>query len=86
MPLDTKTASTLTLARQMLMDLDRKPLETKVLTATLELLLTTLIEIGWPGDPVAATAQRTVMGYVAQLEQEGEAEREQQGVRANLRV
>jgi hypothetical protein len=86
MPLDTKTASTLTLARQMLMDLDRAPMETKVLTATLELLLTTLVELGWPVDPAGVAAQRTVMGYATQLEEEGKAEREQQAVRANQRV
>jgi hypothetical protein len=86
MPLDTKTASTLTLARQMLMDLDRAALETKVSTATLELLLTTLVELGWPADPVAGIAQRTVMGYAAQLEQEGAAELEQQAIRANQRL
>lgn len=86
MPLDTKTASTLTLARQMLMDLDRKALETKVLTATLELLLTTLIQIGWPDDPIAEVSTRTVLGYTTQAEQEGAAEREQMALRASQRI
>jgi hypothetical protein len=84
-PLDTKTASTLTLAKQMLMDLDRTRLETPVLTATLELLLSTLVEMGWPGSPVAESAQKTVMGYVSRLGSEGAAEAEAQTARAAVR-
>ena len=62
-----QTASVLSLARNMLSGIDPRQIETRVNTASLELLLNTLIEIGTPAQPVADGAARTVAGHMAAL-------------------
>lgn len=56
-PVHNTNGTVFALAKQMLMDLDRNSLSTPVPTATLELLLTTLIgALGPPQPPMPATA------------------------------
>jgi hypothetical protein len=62
-----KTASTLSLARNILGGIDRSHLETSIQTASLVLLLETLIDLGTPSINVkmADAQERTVMGAMA---------------------
>lgn len=64
MAIHDRTASVLSLARNILSGLDKSRLETPVQTESLRLLLTTLIELGTPPtvQKVADGANRTVMG------------------------
>lgn len=57
------TASTVNLAKAMLFDLDRSKLDTPVRTATLELLLNTLVELGL-GTPTASQIEAQQAGLV----------------------
>lgn len=74
MPLHDVTASTVMLAKSWLLTLDRKALNTTVPTATLELWLRTLVDLGTPAanQGVADGAARTVMGHAVRI---GEAEK-----------
>lgn len=61
-PVHNTNGTIFALAKQMLMDLDRNTLTTAVPTATLELLLTTLIgALGPPQPPMPATAPQEGM-------------------------
>ena len=62
-----QTASIISLARTVLSGVDQKQAETKVNTASLTLLLETLIYLGAPAAPVAATAARTVAEQMSAL-------------------
>ena len=62
-----QTASVLSLARNVLSGVDPKQIETRVNTASLTLLLETLIALGAPDAPVADGAARTVAGHMAAL-------------------
>lgn len=64
-----RTATVLSLARNMLMDVDPSKEQTPVRTASLVLVLQTLIDLGTPGthDKLAGSAERTVMGSIARL-------------------
>ena len=59
-------ASLLALARTVLSGVDRSKIETPVQTATLVLLLETLVELGTPvvNDKLETQAQRTVVGHL----------------------
>ena len=61
-----QTASVLALARNVLSGVDRSKIETSVQTATLILLIETLIDIGTPSahTKMAAQAGRTVLGHM----------------------
>lgn len=67
LPVHDRTASAANLAKAMLMDLDRSKDETKVRTATLELLLKTIVELSTPVrfDKIHEEAKRTVAGMIA---------------------
>lgn len=69
MPIHDELASTVSLARVMLSDLDSARVKTEVDTAQLRLILMTLIENSQPigHDKMAETAGRTVMGMMAQF-------------------
>ena len=60
-----QTASIVALARNVLSGVDLKQPETRVNTASLQLLLETLIYLGSPANPVADNAARTVAGHMA---------------------
>jgi hypothetical protein len=64
-----QTASVLSLARNVLQGVDPSQIETKVSTASLVLLLETLIAVGTPAHQSRAgdAAARTVMGQMAAL-------------------
>jgi hypothetical protein len=68
-----RTTSTLALARTILQGVDKSRLETPVRTASLVLLLETLIEVGEPGThaKMADAAARTVMGQMAAMKTAG---------------
>ena len=55
-----QTASVVSLARTVLQGVDSHAVETKVSTATLKLLLETLIELGAPAYQAQAAEPRTV--------------------------
>lgn len=62
-----QTASVLSLARNILSGVDPKQIETRVNTASLTLLIETLIALGTPAHAVADGAARTVAGQMAAL-------------------
>ena len=63
-------ASVASLASTWLQSIDRSKIETSVPTATLELWLTTLVELVNPGShPASDSAYRTVLGAVTAVEQ-----------------
>lgn len=69
MSIHNATASTVALAKSWLMTLDRTSIDTKVPTATLELWLNTIIDLGTaPVDHgVGDAAKRTVMGHTVAI-------------------
>jgi hypothetical protein len=60
-----QTASTVALARQLLMDLDRHAVEVRVATPTFELLLTTLIDLASADNQTARKIEAAHSGLVA---------------------
>ena len=62
-----QTASILSLARNVLSGVDPGQLETRVNTASLKLLLETLIALGTPAHVVSDSAPRTVAEHMAAL-------------------
>lgn len=71
MPIHDQTATVVNLAKAMRRDLDRMALNTSVQTATLELLLNSLIELGEPDAPVMSQQRaRTVAEMVHQFKGE----------------
>ena len=62
-----QTASVLALARNVLQGIDPSKIETPVNTASLQLLLGKLIELGSPAHPVADVSARTVAEHVNAL-------------------
>lgn len=66
LPVHDRTASTAQLAKAMLMDLDRSRETTPVRTATLELLLKTIVEMATPASFGRASeeARRTVSSMI----------------------
>lgn len=71
MPVHDQTATVVNLAKAMRRDIDRASLTTSVQTATLELLLNSLIELGEPDAPVMAQQRaRTVAEMVHQFKGE----------------
>lgn len=64
-----QTASVMSLARTVLQGVDPKQTEARVSSATLILLLETLIDLGTPAHQMKASdqAQRTVAGHMASL-------------------
>ena len=77
LPIHNVHASTGNLARGWLQSLDLKSAETRIPTATLELLLKTVIELTYQGMvDMSDTMQRTVAGQIAQV---SAAERERNG-------
>jgi hypothetical protein len=64
--LHNRTASTVNLAKSMLMDLNDQHTDTvTVATATLRLLLATLIEIGTADNPIANRIEAAQAAFVA---------------------
>ena len=70
MPIHNQVASTVALAKSWLLTLDRASIETKIPTATLELMLQSIVDMGTPAhdQAVSDAASRTVMGRMAQPE------------------
>lgn len=60
-----QTASTVSLARQILQGIDRRSLNTPVQTESLVLLLTTFIDLATPRHPSHEAAARTVATNMA---------------------
>jgi len=71
--LHDRTASVLSLARTVRAGLDSRDVESKVTTATLILLLDTLIDLGVSAGSVkvAESANRTVMGQMSSMTMHG---------------
>jgi hypothetical protein len=69
MPIHDQTASVVNLAKSWKLTLERAALNTTIPTATLELLLDTLIALGTPqvAQDTSDAAARTVMGRVAAI-------------------
>jgi hypothetical protein len=68
-PIHDQTASVVNLARHVLTCVDASKIETTVPTATLKLLLDTLIEVGSPKWPDAAAGRDNhIRGVVAGME------------------
>ena len=69
MPSDTKTSSTILMAKGMLFDMDRTAFVHEVKTPTLVLLLETLIEFGNSSreQAIADNAARAVMGATTRI-------------------
>ena len=69
MPLDTKTSSTILMAKGMLFDMDRTAFVQEGKTPTLVLILETLIEFGNTSreQAVADNAARSVMGATVRI-------------------
>ncbi len=74
MPVHDQTASIVNLAKSWRLTLDRASINTSIPTATLELMLDTIITLGTPQvvQDTGDAAARTVMGRVAAI---SEAER-----------
>ena len=62
-----QTASILALARNVLSGVDPSQIETRVNTASLKLLLETLIALGTPAHVISDSAPRTVAEHMAAL-------------------
>lgn len=75
MKLHDRVASTLSLARTLLAGVDPRADTTNIRTASLVLLLETLIDLGSPGSQSKMTeaAHRTVLGHIESLNKASEA-------------
>lgn len=83
-PVHNLAASVSASARSWLQSLDRSKVNTEVPTATLEMWLEALIDLGGGASPdLTSSARNTVMGHFARVDEELRAKQEDDGRRTD---